>query len=976
MDMRRWLLGVAGLLVLCGLAYRNKAVSAAGAGGSTATALTPSGIGRTGESDWTAKSFAEDPANLKRERVRAGETEPLAADRGAPGLEQMLRKLATRASLLMIVAHPDDEDGGLLAYESRGQGARVGMLTLTRGEGGQNVMTGDFNDALGLVRTRELLAADQYMGVDQMFGTEVDFGFSKTKEEAFAQWTHERVLYDAVRAVRLYRPLVVASVFLGAPTDGHGQHQVSGEAAQEVYLAAADPRIFPEMGLPPWAPAKVYGRVPFARVDENGMFDYATGKYVPTRFYNYVTRTWSTETPKATVTIPEGEYSAALGSSYVQFARKGLALQKTQIGSGMRVPPAGRFDVGYTRYGSRIKSPETETSIFEGIDVSLAGIADLAPSETTFLRSDLEQIARLVEQARSGLSPAQPEESAPPLRDGLVDTRRLIAKVEADAAIPAQQRYDVVHELRVKEVQFNQALVLALGISVQAQIVGDSAKGKPIVPLARRGNEAAPTSAVPQQHLTVQVEVSNAGIDPLRVEDQSAQYAVGVYIAQGGTQHDANNLLPPGGVHDELLFPEIKTDAPYTKPYFTRNDLAQPFYDVRDPRLRDAPTTPPALTAWETVWYGDVPLTVGAVVTARSPDSNSAEVRQPLQIEPPVSVAVASRAGVVPSTEKSFPLNADIRSAQRGAASGTVRLELPQSWSAKPPETEFLAKGGAEAERVTFAVTPPALGNSPYSLTAVATYDGKQYREGFTRVGYPGIIRDNLYSPATYRARGIDVTVPPGLRVAYLPGTGDAVEASLEEIGIRATTVSVAEIKAGKLASFDALLMGVRAYAANMDLPSTTGRLTEFATAGGVIVLQYQTPEFDGSDAPYPLSLGGAPEKVVEEDSAVLLLSPAAQVLSWPNRITEKDFGGWIEERGHGFMQTWDPHFEAVTEVHDAGQLPQKGGLLVARVGKGAYVYCAFALYRQLPEGIPGAFRLMANMLSLGRRPCLADLRC
>ena len=212
----------------------------------------------------------DDPANLKGERVRAVEAEPLPVDRGAKGVAGMLKKLGTRASLLMIVAHPDDEDGGMLTYESRGVGARVGMLTLTRGEGGQNVMSGDFNDALGLVRTRELLAADQYFGIDQMFGTEVDFGFSKTKEEAFGQWTHQRVLYDAVRAVRLYRPLVVTSVFLGAPTDGHGQHQVTGEIAQEVFNAAADPKVFPEMGLPVWAPAKVYGRMPFAQVSAGG----------------------------------------------------------------------------------------------------------------------------------------------------------------------------------------------------------------------------------------------------------------------------------------------------------------------------------------------------------------------------------------------------------------------------------------------------------------------------------------------------------------------------------------------------------------------------------------------------------------------------------------------------------------------------------------------------------------------------------
>src|SRR5271163_4451764 len=230
-----------------------------------------------------------DPANLAGERVRASVTEdPIAANKGALALEQSLVKLRTRASLLMIVAHPDDEDGGMLAYEARGQGVRTAVLTLTRGEGGQNLMSGDFDDALGLVRTQELLAADRYLGVDQMFGTEVDFGFSKTKEEAFAKWTHERVLYDAVRAVRLYRPLVIASVFVGGPTDGHGQHQVSGEIAQEVFKAAADPKVFPEMikeGLLPWAPLKVFARVPFARIVEGekfsfgtrGIFDYATG---------------------------------------------------------------------------------------------------------------------------------------------------------------------------------------------------------------------------------------------------------------------------------------------------------------------------------------------------------------------------------------------------------------------------------------------------------------------------------------------------------------------------------------------------------------------------------------------------------------------------------------------------------------------------------------------------------------------------
>src|SRR3954453_15403469 len=227
----------------------------------------------------------EDPANLSGERVRtrtgSGAT-PLSSR--AASLQQSLVKLRTRASLMVIVAHPGDEDGGALAYESLGKGAGVTMLTLTRGEGGQNLMSGDFNDALGSIRTQELLGADRYMDVDQMFGTEVDFGFSKAKEEAFAHWTHERVLYDAVRAVRLYRPLVLISEFSGGPTDGHGQHQVAGEITQEVFTAAADRTVFPEMGLEPWTPLKVYARVPAAYVTVRGIYDSATNNFVPMQF--------------------------------------------------------------------------------------------------------------------------------------------------------------------------------------------------------------------------------------------------------------------------------------------------------------------------------------------------------------------------------------------------------------------------------------------------------------------------------------------------------------------------------------------------------------------------------------------------------------------------------------------------------------------------------------------------------------------
>ena len=266
---------------------------------------------------------------------------PLPEDRGSAALEQTLKRLGTTASVMMIVAHPDDEDGALLTYLSRGLGVRATLLTLTRGEGGQNAMSVDSYDALGIIRTNELLKASEYYGAKQMWGTEVDFGFSKTQEEAFNKWSHDRVLYDAVLAVRRERPQVIVSTFVGGITDGHGQHQVSGEIAQEVFKAAGDPKVFPEQlrpskdgvaGLEPWQPLAVYSMVPFAPVTEKGMFDYATGKWAPAKFHNYATGEWITGVPSTDVKLPVGTLDPSLGRSYVQIARQGWGEQKSQNG--------------------------------------------------------------------------------------------------------------------------------------------------------------------------------------------------------------------------------------------------------------------------------------------------------------------------------------------------------------------------------------------------------------------------------------------------------------------------------------------------------------------------------------------------------------------------------------------------------------------------------------------------------------------
>ncbi len=885
-----------------------------------------------------------DPGNLAGDRVRANPVaEPIPQNTGSTALAMSLRKLATRASLMMIVAHPDDEDGGMLTYESRGKGARVAMLTLNRGEGGQNVMSADFYDALGLDRTQELLAADRYMGVDQMFGSVVDFGFSKTKEETLSKWGHDRVLYDAVRAVRLYRPLVLASVFVGGVTDGHGHHQTAGQIDQEVFNAAGDPKVFPEMKLPPWTPLKVYARIPFARIDSKGMFDYATNQYAPTKFTNYVSGATTTTVPKANVVIPEGEVDPLLGMSYVQFARQGLSMQKSQMGGAMRPPSAGAHDVEYHRYGSHLGQPDgevsgTEAGFFDGIDTSLAGIAGYitsSPAEKASLQAEMKKVQALIAQAQTAFAPDAPEKVAPFLRDGFIAVTDLTDHIRASNITPAEKE-KVLHELRVKHTQLNDALVLALSLNLTvAPACGQEMTAQPLVP-----GEKLPL-ALSLQH-----------------KDETQIESVGLTVESAdGTALSTDSATP--ACKDQVTV-VVPSDAKPTRPYFFRPNIEQPYYDIAVPALRDSPITPYPLVAVARFRYNGVDLVMREVVRGAN---------GPLVVVPPVSVSLSPGAGIIPLTEKTLSVTTHVRVDGLGQTKGTLKLELPTGWTSSPESVALdSAQRGAERD-VTFTVTPMKLvPGTEYTLTAVADVDGHKYREGYRTAGYKGLQGTNLYRPAVYRAYGVDVKIAPDLKIAYLPGTGDDVPATLENLGVHVKMLTVADLTADGLKGFDAVVLGVRPYEAHPDLAAASPALLDYAQSGGVVITQYAYRSMPDGVTPYPMSLGDN-EKVVEETAPVKMLEPDSALLSWPNRIGTKDFDGWVEERGHGFMSTWDPHFKPLLETHDEGQAPQKGGLLVAETGKGKYIYLSLALYRQLPEGVPGGYRLFANLLSLGKAP-------
>ncbi len=891
----------------------------------------------------------------------------IAINRGAAALWRSLRELHTRASLIMFTAHPDDEDGGVLAYESRYMGADTTLFSLNRGEGGQNVMSSDFWDQLGLVRTEELLAADRYYGVHQYFSRVADFGFTKTKEEALQKWGYERVLYDSVRAVRIARPLVVTSVFAGNVSDGHGQHQVAGQMAQEVYKAAADPKMFPDQirdGLRPWAPLKVYVRLPFATVTEKGVYDYATGHWAPARFRNYVDNTWIEGKPSPTLEIPEGQYSPALGLSYIQVGRLGLDQQKSQNG-GIAMPEPGPDSTAYHLYASRVPTSSTEKSFFDGIDISLMGIADYAPaSQTEWIRDRLRSINSLVERAIQNFSVDAPDKIAPTLADGLLQTEALIREIQ-QKPLPEDARYNMLHELNIKRVQFNTALLEALGISIEANVLNNTRSAN-----AHYYRGAAETfqAAIPGQSFSVKVHLANQGTDPVGVEDVRLVTTPDKDWKLAAEGPSPSHLS--GGEADDVRFAvTVSVDATITKPYFSRPNFEQPYYNISNPEYLNLPLMPYPLSAKATFTYRGADITVDQVVqtmhriTGRGPMSN------PMIVSPAISVWVSPAAGVVPLSSKSLEVTAVIHSNVQGPAEGSVSLQLPAGWISTPRQANFATRQNGDEENISFKITPGNIQAKPYQITAEASYQGHTYSSGSISVGYPGLRPYPYYRDASYRATGVDLHLPPGMKVGYVTGTGDDVPASLEDIGIYVHFLSAQEIATGDLDSFNAIILGVRAYAVRPELKTFNDRLLDYVKSGGTLIVQYNTPEFDHNYGPYPYELSSNPEKVIDEGSKVVLLEPSYPALTWPNKITVHDFDNWVEERGHGFMRNWDPRYTALTETHDPDQAPQKGGLLVASYGKGFYVYDGYALYRQLPEGVPGAFRIFANLISLSSNP-------
>jgi LmbE family N-acetylglucosaminyl deacetylase len=861
----------------------------------------------------------------------AGRTQWPAPDRGAAGVWQKLRKLQTTASAMHTTAHPDDEHGGMLAMLSRGLGARVSLLTLTRGESGDNAIGAELFDALGLIRTEELLVADRYYGVDEQYFTSVaDYGFSKRLDEALEKWGREHVLRDMVRIIRTDRPMVVISRFQGNPRDGHGNHEAAGLLTREAFRVAGDPAAFPEQitgGLHPWQPLKLY----MGGVREN--------------------EDWN-------VRLDTGTYDPVLGESYQTLARLGLSFQRSQ-NSGRFVAQPGPSVSFYRRLemAPQVEAPDREQSFFDGIDTTIPGLyRTLGHTPPPVVARALAAADASVKDAIAAFTLTDPSATVPALATALAAV--------TTAIVQENEPLDVKAALVVKKRQIAEAIHAALGVTLtgMAQPEGPSKAGP-------FGAGAVPMPpVVPGQPFNVRATFVNpSSIELTRVH---------ILLEGKGVRVTGGASAPMDAGRNQPIVQTFTTslgDAHVTRPHFSRTSIQDARYTVADSSTLPLPALPPALEIVARYEVAGVQVEMRRPVMRLESNLPYGYDQRTLAVVPAIAVNLSPSSAIfavdaIDGPPKTVTLRAEVLNNREGKSDGVLALKVPPGWTVSPTAQPFALTRAGERALYEFQVRAASIGNRVARIEAVAQSGGREYREGYTTIRHRDLETRYLYKDAVTTVRGVDVRIAPGLRVGYVMGIGDDVPAGIAQLGADVQLLGEQDLATGDLSRFDAIVTGTRAYAVRSDLRTYNRRLLGYVEAGGNLIVLYNTQELVPTlYAPYPGELPAAAEEVSEEDSPVQFLSPDSAVLTTPNRITPDDFSGWVEQRGSKFWATWDPRYTAMIATWDEAQAPQKGGWLQAQYGKGHYTYFAYALHRQLPSGVPGAYRLLANLLSLGR---------
>jgi LmbE family N-acetylglucosaminyl deacetylase len=869
---------------------------------------------------------------------------PLAAQEGgAAALGELVQGLGVNVRVLLIAAHPDDEDTPLITWLARGRHVETAYLSLTRGDGGQNLIGNELGEALGAIRTEELLAARRLDGGHQYFTRAYDFGFSKSATETFAHWPKDSILRDVVTVVRAFKPHVIVAVFSGTSRDGHGHHQVSGLLAREAYDVAGDSARLPPsltQGFPPWTPLKLYRRA------------WPGGGIAPT------------------LRIDVGEYSALRGRSYAELAAESRSQHKSQAFGSLQRKGAVIDELGLEASRvARMAGDGDESSLFAGIDTTWGRVRGALPAAARRALDSIPDAAAAVRRAYDPFAPGLLIRPLARLRRLALDALSCPAaartphdpgcRVEVGNTASA----DADAALTQLISRADRALVLASGVAVEVEV----------------GHETwAAGEAVP-----VSVSFYNRGDRRL-----SVSAAVGGLV-QGAAMA---GVVEPGGtarLRDTIRPPAVTQPWWLARP--RRGDLfSVPVVAVPEDARHDVAATIVG-TIDDAAGGGATSFELVEPVVYRAADPIAGEIDRPIAIVPAVTIAVAQPVQYV-AANRPFErvLRVEVRSASDHPRAVRVSLQLPPGVLADSvsrtvglpdhagafgPEGE---QSGMPGRRAVAAGSPMravefrvrgTLPEGRYLIAAVAESEGQRFTSGYTLVDYPHIRPRRLFHEAAVALSAVTVSVPSGLRVAYVPGVGDNVAPMLPQLGIPVTVIEPEKVASADLSGFTTIVVGPRAYESNAALVAANPRLLRFAHDGGTLVVQYGQFEMAAPGMmPFPITFARPADRVTEEDAPVRVTDPASPLLRVPNRIGAADWQGWVQERALYMPRAHDARYRTLLAMNDPGEPPNDGAILVAPVGTGTYVYTTLALFRQLPAGVPGAARLFVNLLGADQR--------
>ena len=845
-------------------------------------------------------------------------------------IQQALLKLNELGTVLTIAAHPDDERSELLAYFSQGRHMRAAYLSVTRGEGGQNLLGPEQSAALGLIRTQELLDARRIDGAEQFFTRAIDFGFSKTADEAIAKWGHDAVLSDIVWVIRRYRPDVIVLGFSGTPSDGHGHHQASALLGKEAYEAAGDPARFPEQlrYVQPWKAAKL--------VRAGGFFG---GRGTPP----------ANGVPGApgTAAAPGAPATAAAPAASVGGGRGGRGGRGANAAPEVSIAPIAQIDTsGYNSI----------------LGYSYAQLATISRSQHRSQGMGAMGVGGGMGGGRGGPAPtagASPS-PAPDLFDGIEHSwKRLPGGAAVDAILSqAIREFDWQHPDRtipllakarplvaaisdplakIKLAELDETIARCAGIWADAQ--------------AREGN------VTPGSHVAVAMTVV------ARLPVATSVQSIVPENVWAGKPWTASDAAAGQRIPDFDL--EVPASQPYSQPYWLVKPPQAGAYMVDNQLLIGLPDTPVEQMRIRLTVAG-IPIELVRPVLYRYNDRLEGEKVRSLTVVPPVAVNLPLSPDLTNQvllfpTQAARSLHVTVK-AEVANAEGDLRLDVPTGWKAEPRSQPFRLAAIDDQQELTFQVTPPA-GEASGALHAIATVAGREIAAGMASISYAHIPQQNVFPPSDVSLVRSDIGVT-ARRVGYIMGAGDEEPDALRQLGLDVTLLDEEDLRKGDLSRFDAIVAGVRAYNVRPDLRAHQSRLLDYVNNGGTYVVQ-NVRENVPNIGPYPFTIsGGNSARVTVEEAPVTFTHPDSPLLQKPNKIGPRDFEGWVQERGTYFLTQWDPRYETVLSTNDPGEKPLEGGELWTRYGKGVFIYTAYVWFRELPAGVPGAYRLFANLLS------------